>query len=253
VHWQLWGLEKEEWGHVHMMFGGVFIATGALHLYYNWKPFKKYLAEQVQGQLRLSRELVGSLLLSVLLLAAAVWEIPPVSWVFELNVAIKDSWVSKPDLEPPFGHAEEVSVAGLARRMRLDKARGLAALREAGCHFSGERDSLEQIARANHTTPMAVYAVLKRFPLPEEAPATATVMTPEQVEEKYSGSGLGRKTLDEIATQIGMEPDIARQRLRDAGIEAAADETLRELADRTDSSPIDLMKLLLVPGFKPSP
>lgn len=39
-----------------MMFGGMFIVTGVLHLYFNWKPFKKYLAARVQGHLALKRE-----------------------------------------------------------------------------------------------------------------------------------------------------------------------------------------------------
>lgn len=30
VHWSMLGMEKEQWGWVHMMFGGVFILTGAL-------------------------------------------------------------------------------------------------------------------------------------------------------------------------------------------------------------------------------
>ncbi|WP_029131881.1 DUF4405 domain-containing protein [Sedimenticola selenatireducens] len=64
THWSLAGLGKEQWGWVHMMFGGIFIVTGALHLYYNWKPFKKYLAERVRGKLNLSHELVASLLLT---------------------------------------------------------------------------------------------------------------------------------------------------------------------------------------------
>ena len=39
THWSLLGLGKTDWGNVHMLFGGVFIVTGILHLYFNWKPF----------------------------------------------------------------------------------------------------------------------------------------------------------------------------------------------------------------------
>ena len=65
THWSLLGLGKEQWGDVHMMFGGIFIITGIVHLYFNWKPFKKFLADRVKGKLQLKQEFVieGSLLL----------------------------------------------------------------------------------------------------------------------------------------------------------------------------------------------
>ena len=46
VHWSLLGLGKSDWANLHMVFGCLFIATGILHLYFNWKPFKKYLADR---------------------------------------------------------------------------------------------------------------------------------------------------------------------------------------------------------------
>ena len=76
THWSLLGLGKTDWGNVHMLFGGVFIVTGILHLYFNWKPFKKYLAERVKGHLELKRELVTSLGATLLLVAAALANLP---------------------------------------------------------------------------------------------------------------------------------------------------------------------------------
>lgn len=245
VHWGLWGLEKDDWGHVHMMFGGVFILTGVLHLYFNWKPFKKYLAERIRGHVEVSRELAGSLLLSLLVVAASVWEVPPVSWVFDLNEDIKEAWVTSPDLEPPFGHAEEVSLAGLARRLRLDLPKAERALRDAGLDFGGSRDSLEQIARANGITPMAAYALIRGAALPGETPGPGMPLTAEQVEERFSGTGLGRKTIDEAAAAAGTDPAVAKGRLNAAGIDFAPDDSLRAIADRQASSPIDLMKIIL--------
>lgn len=57
VHWSLSGMEKEQWGWVHMIFGGVFIITGFLHLFYNWAPLKKYFADRVQGHIKPKREI----------------------------------------------------------------------------------------------------------------------------------------------------------------------------------------------------
>ena len=38
VHWSLAGMEKEQWGWVHMMFGGVFIITGSLLVKIKFDP-----------------------------------------------------------------------------------------------------------------------------------------------------------------------------------------------------------------------
>ncbi|MEA3276413.1 MAG: DUF4405 domain-containing protein [Pseudomonadota bacterium] len=251
VHWSLMGLEKEQWGWVHMMFGGIFILTGGLHLYFNWKPFKKYLAERAKGQIRVKQELVVSLALTALVFALSVLDLPPASWVFALNEQIKNAWVTSPELEPPFGHAEEVSLAGIARRMNLDLASAVAALEAEGIRFDSERDSLEKIARVNGITPMTVFGIVRRFEN-EPEPVPVAGLTPEEVEVRYSGSGLGRKSLKELCRTIGLDQALALRRLAAAGIQAQPEDKARELAERHGISPIDLLKVMMIPDFRPS-
>ncbi len=250
VHWSLLGLEKTQWGWVHIMFGGIFIATGVLHLYFNWKPFKNYLADRVRGHLAIKRELVISLALTVVVIGLSIADLPPASWVISLNEAVKDSWITSPELEPPFGHAEEASLAGIARRMDLDLQAGLTALRGKGIRFDSERDSLERIARLNDTTPMAIYELFRQFE--KTGAADPPPVTPEEVEARYGGTGLGRKGLGEIADKVGLDIDVALQRLKEAGIEASKEDNARELAERHELSPVDLLKVMMVPGFRPA-
>ncbi len=250
VHWSLLGLEKAQWGWVHIMFGGIFIATGILHLYFNWKPFKKYLAERVKGHLEIKRELVISLAITLAVIGLSIARLPPVSWVIDLNESIKDSWVTSPELEPPFGHAEEASLAGIARRMNLDLQAGMAELKRQGIRFDSKRDSLEKIARLNDTTPMAVYAVIRKFEQATES-GSAALSSPEEIEAKYGGTGLGRKSLEEICSTVGLDLELALKRLQSAGIEAGAADSARALADQHDLSPIDLLKIMMLADFRP--
>jgi len=250
THWSLLGLEKEQWAGVHMMFGGIFIATGVLHLYYNWKPFKKYLAERMEGHIRVKRELVLSVTLTVLVIALSVLDLPPASWVFNWNAQIKRAWVTSPELEPPYGHAEESSLAGLAKRMDLDLPAAMAALEAEGVRFDSEGDSLERIARANGTTPMAIYAIMQRF---ASAPGRVvlTGLTPLDVETRYAGSGLGRKSLGELLEQLGLDRTTALRRLREANISAEPQDNVRQLAEQHGDTPIELLKIMLIPGYRP--
>ncbi len=188
THWSLAGLDKTQWGGVHMMFGGVFILTGILHLYYNWKPFKKYLLEWTRGQFRVKQELVISLLISCIILVMSVYSIPPVSWVFELNETVKDAWITRPELEPPFGHAEEISLKAITRRMELDYAQAVASLNKAGLVFKGE-DSLDTIARQNGMTPMAVYSLFSQYKKKGPQPQFSG-MTLDELEAYFAGTGL---------------------------------------------------------------
>ena len=245
VHWSLAGLGKEQWGWVHMMFGAVFIVTGALHLYYNWKPFKKYLATRIKGKLNLSRELAASLLLTVAMVVLSIYNMPPASWLFELNDTVKGSWVTSPELEPPFGHAEEVSLKGLAKRMRLDLKGAVEELRRRNVRFEST-ESLDTIARNNDTTPMAIYGYIRQY-REQMTPLARRKWTPEEIEAEFSGTGLGRRTIAELCETVGVGLDDCLARLDKGGMSGAADKGVREIADAHDRNPIDLLKLILKP------
>ncbi len=246
THWSLAGLNKEQWAWVHMMFGGIFIVTGALHLYYNWKPFKKYLAERVKGELNLSRELVVSLMLTAVVVVLSIYNLPPASWIFALNDTIKSSWVTSPELEPPFGHAEEVSLKGIAKRMRLDLDGAIEGLRRNNLRFD-PGDSLDAIARNNSTTPMVIYGHISKYK--EKKPAKIRMSwTPEDVEAEFSGTGLGRKRITELCDLAGVKLPDCLNRLRSSGIDATTTDGVRDLATRHERNPIDLLKLILIPG-----
>ena len=250
THWSLLGLGKEQWGDVHMMFGGIFIVTGIIHLYFNWKPFKKFLADRVKGKLQLKQEFVLAMTFSVVIVVMSIFHIPPVSWVFDLNQTLKDSWVTSPELEPPFGHAEEVSLAGISRRMGLDIEQGVAALQREGFDFTGPQDSLEKIALANNVTPMDVYAVIRQYEEQQE-PMPESGMTIQDVEVRYAGTGLGRKTLAEVCKSVEIGVTHCVGRLSAKGFNMTADEKLKQVAVRYEINPIDILKMLLVKDYKP--
>ncbi len=165
AHWTLWtlgGLSRGGWADVHILFGAVFIVAGALHLYYNWKPFKKYLATRVSGHLALKRELVTSLILTVLLTLGALFALPPVSWLFDLNDAAKSLWAQDAEQRPPYARAERTPLPVLAQRLGLDLDAMVTALEHAGIRIDEPRTNLEQLARAHGTTPAALFALIPK-------------------------------------------------------------------------------------------
>ena len=249
VDWSLLGLGKEAWGDIHILFGLVFLIAGIAHLYpFNWKPFKHYLAERVAGRIdfkRPKREAVAALAVSGLLLAGGIAAVPPFDALYELNDWAKRAWVTSPEYEPPFGHAEELPLSSLARKTDMDLDRAMAELKARGIRFDGPRDRLDRIARANGLSAMDVYMLIQRFEKrPEEK--TFAAYTPETVEDEFEGIGVGRKTLAEICKKAGVDLTTARTRLTAAGIEADDGDTIRSIADRYDMAPIDVLKTMLI-------
>jgi hypothetical protein len=272
VNWTFWslaGLAKDGWADLHILFGVVFIVAGALHLYFNWKPFKGYLAERVLGHLALKRELVTSLGATALLAVGAIYALPPVSWVFDLNDAVKSYWGRIPGQEPPYPRAEEAPLPVLAKRLDLDLDALLAQLESSGIRVPDSGSSLADIARPNGTTPASLFALASTSsrqrasaaaptqPAPRDitspelsAPGTAETDTLD-IEARLTGTGVGAKTLANFADQNQITVAMAQERLAALGIKADPGDTLKALAARHATRPIEIAKALLSPGYRP--
>src|SRR5210317_686801 len=63
IKWNFLGLEKDQWGNIHLFTGLLFLVAGGFHLYYNWKPLLRYLSAKIETGLRYKRELTISVLI----------------------------------------------------------------------------------------------------------------------------------------------------------------------------------------------
>ena len=246
--WELWGLTKEGWGDLHVIFSIVFVIVGVAHLIYNWKPFKNYMSERAAGHVHVSRTVYGSVAIAALFFGLTLYSLPPANWVLDLSSAIKGSWIVTPAYEPPFGHAEEVSLAGFVKRQRIDLDAAMLALKEEGVNIPTPEMALKDLAALNATTPMAIYEAIK--PL-EPKVELKTVYTPAEVEEQFAGTGIGRKTLAQMAEELNITPDKAQARLAARGIIADSSANLKTIAEEHDSESIELLKMLLIDGYGP--
>ena len=97
---------------------------------YNWKPLIRYLSGKIENAMRYKRELVISILISLWILLSGIWALPPLVYVTNLGEAIKNSWVTSPELEPPFGHAELVSLKTFCKKQRIPLDQAIVGLRK---------------------------------------------------------------------------------------------------------------------------
>lgn len=244
--WELWGLSKDGWTDLHVIFSVVFVVVGIAHLVYNWKPFKNYMAERATGHVHMTKTLGWSLAVTVAFFALSIFNLPPARWIFDLSDTIKESWVASPDYEPPFGHAEDVSLAGFAQRQFIDLRAAMKALDEAGIAVPDKQMKLKDIAALNSITPMDVYQAIR--PL-EQRPKLKTRYLPEDVEGQFTGTGIGRKTLAQMAGELELTPEAAIAVLASRGVAATTQQTMKSIADAHGTEAIEVVKMLLIEDY----
>lgn len=252
VVWELGGLTKVQWGELHIIFSIVFVVVGVVHLVYNWKPFKNYMAERVKDRqgdhVHVKNTVYGSLVIVAVFFGLSLLNLPPASWIFDLEDKIKNSWIVSADFEPPFGHAEDVSFMGFAKRQFIDVHDAIHALNKIGIQVPDRRMKIKDIAVINDTTPMHIYMTIRHL---EKRPPVQSIYTPEEVEAQFAGSGVGRKTAEIMAQELGMGFAKFQGRLELAGIKITAEDKLKPIAEAHGLEPLDLVKMVLIEGYRP--
>ena len=248
VVWELGGLTKIQWGELHIIFSIVFVVVGVVHLIYNWKPFKNYMAERAKGHVHVKNTVYGSLVVVAVFLGLSLFNVPPASWIFDLEEQIKDSWIESSEYEPPFGHAEDVSLVGFAKRQFIDVTQAILVLNKAGVQVPDRTMKLKDIAAINSTTPMHIYMAIRHL---EDRPAMQSSYTPEEVEAQFAGTGVGRKTAVDMAKELQMGFALFQGRLKLAGIEIKAEDKIKPVAESHGLEALDLVKMALIEGYHP--
>ncbi len=246
IKWNFLGLEKDQWGNIHIFSGLLFLVAGGFHLYYNWKPLIRYLSGKIETALRYKRELLISSLIFLWILLSGIWSLPPLIYVTRLGETIKNSWVTSPELEPPFGHAELISLKTFCKKQRIPLDQAIAGLRKAGFKVNSPDNTLVEIADSKGTSGMGVYEVIKKLESKPEVMKPGAAWTSEKIEETFAGTGVGRKTIGQIIKDHGLDYKTTHQRLKRSGIKAKEHDKIKELADKYDTTPIKILIIILV-------
>lgn len=249
VNWKLGGLEKPQWEAIHILSCFFFVVVGIYHLINNWTLLKNYLAGKIAGGGKMKKELAICALVILGIIIGPLYRAAPFTYLLDLSDALKKSWIVSKEFEPPFGHAEEVSLKVLAKRVNIDLEKAIQELGAKGIK-ADPGDSLQKIAIANQTSPMNIYRAIRKFeiaPAPDRAKPSR--FTPDLVDEKYAGTGVGRKTLADMIRETGADPARVKERLAKNRIEMKAGETFRDAADKRKVTPMEVLKVVLVDGY----
>lgn len=227
VNWKILGFTKEGWQALHTVFSYTFVILSIFHLFtINWKAFISYLKTKKQTGLNKKREFYISTLLVLLFFFGIVYSIPPFKSVMDFGEYLTASW-EQVEEEPPIPHAELLTLIELAEQMKLSSVDEIT--RKLTMHeikFDNTGQTLQELAQINATTPLEIYTQISKKPEPER-----------------QGSGIGRKTIDVFASEVGKSADEVMKILQENGIEAEKGQTLRNIGDNNNIPPRDIFEL----------
>ena len=250
ITWNFMGMTKTDWDNIHILSSILFIVAGAFHSYFNWKPLMNYFKDRVRKGVKLRRELIISSVLSVWIIAGAIWPHPPLSYLLDFNEWVKEKWVAEEDFEPPFGHAELLSLGTFSKKMDIDLSKAVQELIDKGIVFKSTKETLEDIGKNNGVSPMSIYLLIKKFePAPE--PEKLDTYTPESIEIEFSGTGIGNKSITSICERLGLDPTVAASRLAAGGLSDDLSQTMKSVGESSKTEAIEVMKVLLIEGYVP--
>jgi len=227
--WKLLGLDKPQWGDLHVTTGFLFLVALILHVWLNWKPILSYMKNKARELTGVNAANLTALAVTLFVAIGTLFGLPPMRQVIELGAAIKDSHVETYG-NPPYGHAELSTLERFAAFMKMDPEKALTALREKGFKAESAKMTLRDMADANGVTPKALYDAMS-----DATPPALPDVAPE---------GTGKLRLGDLCKQFGLDAQAAVKGLAATHIQASTDQTMKEIASANNLSPTEVYQAL---------
>ena len=232
--WHLWGLNKTQWGNLHINLGFLFLLAGFLHIFYNWKPMVAYMKNRAKELKIFTPAFIISLALTLAVGVGTLLNIPPMSTIIDLGESIKNA-ASEKYGEPPYGHAELSSLKLFSRQTNLDLDQVKELLNTAGIKFDGEQQTILEISKANNMAPKELADIIKPARKQNEDGASFPDSAP---------AGFGRKTLAAVCTEYSLNITTIVRELGKQGMKVDPQKTIKEIAAENKMDPHALFEVL---------
>jgi len=160
INWGIMGLSKDDWDAVHTIIGFVFMLAAVVHFYYNWATFVNYLKSKVRKGIQLKKELAASVILSGIIIACTLWDMPPFSTIMEIGVSVKESWETNIE-RAPIPHAELMTLKSLIQNLGLSSEKVVNNLENYGIKIENTDETLQSISSRYSMSPQELYRIIQ--------------------------------------------------------------------------------------------
>ena len=236
--WELMLFTKAEWQALHTIFSYLFFILFIIHLFFiNWKAFLTYIKSKVKAGLNRKWELGTAVVLSTVIFIGTLLSWTPFGPVMAFGEKVKQSWDSKLE-SPPAIHMEIFNLEQLSLVFdSVPPAELLKTLMDNNIEINPSDTTLKMIAEGNNTTPASLYNILASKYKQSTGPAMGR--------GGGSGQGFGKYTLKMAAENSGQDLNDLILLLRQKGIEADGETSLRTIADKMGITPMEVNEMLI--------
>jgi len=235
TNWVLFGFSKAGWQAIHTIFSLTFVFLSVFHLIvFNWKVLWFYFVSKTSKGLNKQKELFASLALIIIVFSGTYFNIQPIKAVIDFGEWTTESWETKED-QAPIPHAELLTIRELSEKyVRVSADSILLIIKQKGLKADSIGQSILTISELNNITPARLYAIIS----PENSIDTL------KTKDKLQTQGFGRKTITEVAKELGKDVNDVIEVLRKNGIKANPTDKLKEVAESADKTPIEILELV---------
>jgi hypothetical protein len=228
--WRLMLFTKAEWQALHTIFSYMFFILFVIHLFFvNWKTFLNYIKSKLKSGLNRRWEMAAAIVVSAVFFIGTLESWTPFGPVMTFGENVKQSW-DKKYVSPPVAHMEEYNLAKMVQYFPGVKSEEMIkTLNDSNIVVRDPENNLKTIASDNDITPSRIYQVLTSRYNKQQIQVTGE-----------APSGVGKMTIKQIAERVGKEPADLLKILKDKGVEATAETTMRTVSDQLGISPHDL-------------
>jgi len=235
TNWTLFGFSKANWQAIHTIFSYTFVILSVFHLFFlNWKVFWYYFTSKAVTGLNKQKELLVSFILVVVVFSGTYFNIQPFKAVMDFGEWTTESWEVE-DETPPIPHAEILTLRELSGKyipMSADSI--LLMIKQKGYQADSIGQTISAISELNHITPAKLYSIIS----PDLSIDTV------QPETKPQFQGFGRKTISEVAQELGKDVNDVIEVLRKNDIQANPTDKLKDVAEKAEITPLELVEMI---------
>ena len=242
--WHMGGLTKTQWGDQHVTVGVLFLVASFLHMFFNWPVITAYMKNKAREMKVFTGSFNAALMITLLVAIGTYYEVPPMSTIIHISGEIKDGGAKKYG-EPPYGHAELSSLKLFSKKEGLDADKALELMKEAGLKAESTKETLKNIAANNNLTPQQVYEIIKVARIEGEAAssgdsvATAAVSFPD-----HPKPGFGKRSLEEVCVELGINMDLIVNGLKAMGIDCSGSQSIKDIGEASGKEPMEIFEAI---------
>jgi hypothetical protein len=126
----------------------------------------------------------------------------------------------------------------ICKKMHLDWDRSLEILAQSNITAVSEKQTLKEMARVNGFSPQQIYLLIK------DGKKIADSLPSKGLEGESVPSGMGRKTLAQVAKEYKFDLKAGLVKPGDQNIQATENMTFKEVAEAVGMAPHDLLEMM---------